>query len=612
MSQQLRITLQPSGKRVFVLPGTTILEAAARAGIMIDTPCGGAGTCGKCRVQVTEGAPEPDASERKLFSPDQLDQGWRLACQSRLRTEAAVSIPESSLFARDHQIVTAALETPTGEVKPAVTKAYIELDEPSLSDDAADLLRLERNIGRLRVDLDVLRQVPDVLRKEDFRCTAVVSDHRLLAIEAGDTTGRCYGVAVDLGTTTIVASLLDLTEGREMGTESMINPQVRFGDDVVSRIQHASESDRGRIEQREAVTQAINELISQLCRTAQISPADVYEIALSGNTTMEHLLGGLDVTQLGQVPFVPAFARGLRLAADDLGIGIHPRAAAYVFPVIGGFVGGDTVACMLATEMASPAGSTLLVDVGTNGEIVLSCDGKLLAASTAAGPAFEGARISCGMRAACGAIEKVILDEGDLRMGAIGGCEPSGICGSGLIDMMACLLEGGLVTCEGRIRRGDELAEAPEALARRVVDGPDDQGAIELFRREDQEPLLITQRDIREVQLGAGAIRAGVSILLKQASLAPEDLDRVLIAGGFGSFIRRSNAQRIGLLPAAIEHQKIHYVGNASLRGARWALLSTAARRRAEDLARRTRHVELSQDMEFQMEFAEAMIVPEV
>jgi uncharacterized 2Fe-2S/4Fe-4S cluster protein (DUF4445 family) len=216
------------------------------------------------------------------------------------------------------------------------------------------------------------------------------------------------------------------------------------------------------------------------------------------------------------------------------------------------------------------------------------------------------------MRAACGAIEKVILDEGDLRMGAIGGCEPSGICGSGLIDMMACLLEGGLVTCEGRIRRGDELAEAPEALARRVVDGPDDQGAIELFRREDQEPLLITQRDIREVQLGAGAIRAGVSILLKQASLAPEDLDRVLIAGGFGSFIRRSNAQRIGLLPAAIEHQKIHYVGNASLRGARWALLSTAARRRAEDLARRTRHVELSQDMEFQMEFAEAMIFPEV
>ncbi len=610
MTQQLQVTLQPSGKRVFVLEGTTLLEAAARAGIMIDTPCGGGGTCGKCRVQVSQGAEDPNSAETNLFSSEELGQGWRLACQSRIRSEAVVSIPVSSLFAADQQIVTTSLETSAGEILPSVRKTFVELAPPSLEDDAADLYRLEKQIGEIRADLEILRTLPGLLRKDEFKCTAVRSDRHLLAIEAGDTTDECFGVAVDLGTTTLVATLLDLARGCEVATESMINPQVRFGDDVVSRIQHAGDLD-GRAQQRKAVLQAINELISKLSTSAGISPQRIYDIALAGNTTMEHLLCGLDVAQLGQVPFVPAFARGLRLSAGQMEIGIHSRASAYVFPVIGGFVGGDTVACMLATQIHADPEPTLMVDVGTNGEIVVQHEGKLLAASTAAGPAFEGARISSGMRAACGAIEKVILD-GDLRMGVIGGCEPAGICGSGLIDLMACLLEAGLVTAEGRIRRGDELSDLPDGLASRVVDGPDGQGAIRLFAKSDKNPeLLLTQRDIREVQLGTGAIRAGVAILLKNAGIQPEQLGRVLIAGGFGSFIRRSNAQRIGLLPGQIPHQRIHYVGNASLRGAQWALLSTQARQQGEDLARKTTHMELSQDMNFQMEFAEAMIFPD-
>jgi uncharacterized 2Fe-2S/4Fe-4S cluster protein (DUF4445 family) len=610
MSEQLQVTLQPSGKRVYVLEGTTILEAAARAGILIDTPCGGAGTCGKCRVQVSQGAEKPNDSEQRIFSRRELEQGWRLACQSRIRQQAVVSVPASSVFAGGQQIVTTSLEAAAAEVEPSVRKTFVRLDAPSLQDDDADLLRLEKQVGPVRTDLEILRALPGLLRDNEFQCTAVRGDRHLLALEAGDTTDECFGVAVDLGTTTLVASLLDLQEGSEVATESMINPQVRFGDDVVSRIQHAGESEQGRLEQRQAVIQAVNELISKLCGEAGVSPARVYDISLAGNTTMEHLLCGLDVTQLGRVPFVPAFARGLRLAAKEMEIAIHPRGSAYVFPVIGGFVGGDTVACMLATRIDEGAGPVLMVDVGTNGEIVLQHEGKLLAASTAAGPAFEGARISSGMRAACGAIEKVVLDD-DLRMGVIGACEPAGICGSGLIDLMASILTAGIVSPEGRILRGGELAGVAKPLASRVVDGPDGQGAIRLMNANaDGRELLLTQRDIREVQLGTGAIRAGVSILLNKAGIEASQIQKVLIAGGFGSFIRRSNAQRIGLLPGGIDHQRIHYVGNASLRGAQWALLSTRAGRRAEDLARNTAHVELSQDMNFQMEFAEAMIFP--
>jgi len=609
--RQVRVTFQPSGRAVYVLPGTTVLEAAARAGLTIETPCGGAGTCGKCRLQITCGAPPPVPADRDAFDANALTEGWRLACQTVIDGEAVVSIPESSLFGAKQQIVSGSVGTGEVELMPAVRKVFVELPPPSLADDAPDLLRLEREVGRFRMDLALLRRLPGMVRSAGFTGTAVLADHHLIDFERGDTTGRCYGLAFDVGTTTVSGALVDLCSGGELAVASEINPQVSYGDDVVSRIQRAGADPACLGTLRDAVLGLVGRMIDTMCGEAGVERTDVYEIVFAGNTTMEHLLCGVDPSQLGRLPFVPAYARGLDLSAADMGVAIHPAARAYVFPVIGGFVGGDTAAGLLATGLADRDGAVLMVDIGTNGEIVLASEGRLWAASTAAGPAFEGARISCGMRASTGAIEKVLLDE-DAHLGVIGNTAPIGLCGSGLIDLAAELLRCGIVTRQGRMLSGDELpADLPEALRRRVVVGQGGEVSFVLAEAADgRAPVALTQKDVREVQLATGAIRAGLSILLARASLTCSDLALVLIAGGFGSFIRRSRAQRIGLLPADIERHHIQYVGNASLNGARWALLSTASRRRAEDLARRATHVELSMDPGFQTQFADAMIFP--
>jgi len=609
---QVRVTFQPRGRAVYVLPGTMMLEAAARAGLTIESPCGGTGTCGKCRVQITAGAGRPGQADRDALSEDELDGGWRLACQTMIHDEMVVLIPDSSLFGAAHQILTESGGGGDVDLMPAVRKVFVDLGEPSLADDAADLFRIERQVGRFKTDLDLLRRLPGLVRSGGFKGTAVLGDHHLIDFEPGDTTESCYGLAFDVGTTTVAGVLLDLSGGAELAVASDINPQVSFGDDVLSRIQRASEGRSCLDELRDAILGLVERMIDALCAEAGVARDAIYEIVFAGNTTMEHLLCGVDPSQLGQVPFVPAYARGLDLLAADVGISIHPAARAYVFPVIGGFVGGDTVAGLLATGLADRAGAVLMVDIGTNGEIVLASGGTLWAASTAAGPAFEGARISCGMRASGGAIEKVLIDD-DVHLGVIGNVEPIGLCGSGLIDLAAELLQCGVVTSLGRMLSGDDLPDdLPDSLRRRVI--VDDAGAAAFIladANEQREPLTLTQKDVREVQLAAGAIRAGINIVLRNAGLTCADLSAVLIAGGFGSFIRRSRAQRIGLLPAHVEHRRIRYVGNASLNGARCALLSMASRRTAEDLARRTTHVELSMDTNFQMEFAEAMIFPE-
>jgi len=610
--EQVRVTFEPHGRAVYVLPGTKIIEAGGRAGMTLDSPCGGAGICGKCRVQVTRGAGDPTLADRKHFSKEELREGWRLACQTAVGGPAVVRIPETSLFAGKHQILAERQRGKAQEVLPAVRKVYVELSPPTLADGDADLLRLEKKLGKVKADIGLLRQLPSLLRDSGFKGTAVLADHHLIDFERGDTTAQCYGAAFDIGTTTLVGSLLDLRTGEELAIASRVNPQVSFGDDVLSRIQHAGTSPEGLIQLHRLITEALREMIDELCREAGISRDRIYELSFAGNTTMQHLLCALDPTQLGRVPFVPIHGHGLMMASADINISIHRRGAAYVFPVIGGFVGGDTVAGILATRLTEQEGPILLVDIGTNGEIVLCHKGGMLAASTAAGPAFEGARISCGMRAAGGAIEKVLLD-GDVHWGTIGGTGPIGLCGSGLIDLAAELLKAGIVSPQGRLLGPDELPPGlPAALRRRVtVDSGGQTRFIIADGADVERPVAVTQRDIRELQLAGGAIRAGIAILLRQAGVKTTELKRVLIAGGFGSFIRRSNAQRIGLLPRQIDHQRIQYVGNASLNGAKWALLSTEARKRAEDLARAARHVELSQDPQFQAEFAEAMIFPE-
>jgi len=600
MNRQLRVTFQPHGRAVYVLAGTRLLEAAGLAGMTVETPCGGAGSCGKCRVRITSGASPPGSADMEFFSQSELDDGWRLACQASIRGDTVVTVPDSSLFADRHQILAEAQSDRAEDVLPTIRKQFVRIDADS------GLPGLQTAVGAVEADAEIAGLL-DACGGEG---TAVLSDHRLVDFEPGDTTAQCYGAAFDIGTTTLVGSLLDLNTGDEAAIASAINPQTSLGDDVLTRIRHVRSSAEGAAELRGSITQAVDELISELCRRAEIDRDRIYELAFTGNTTMEHLLCGLDVAPLGEIPFAPITTDELIVPADQLCAGVHRRAAAYVFPVIGGFVGGDTVACILAAGLERTDATVLMIDIGTNGEIVLARGGQLWAASTAAGPAFEGARISCGMRATEGAIEKVMID-GGVEVNVIGSVEPTGMCGSGLIDLAAGLLDSGAVSPQGRLLGGEDLPDSlSQSLRDRISPGVDGQGEFLIAEGSGGLRITLTQRDIRELQLGAGAIRAGISILLKQAGLEAADLDQVLIAGGFGSFIRRSKAQRIGLMPADVPHSRIKYIGNAALNGARWALLSTRVRTQARRIARSVQHVQLSKDPDFQTEFAESMIFP--
>lgn len=608
---EVSVTFQPLGRTVHVLPGTRLSEAAAVAGLPLEMPCGGEGTCGKCRV-IVRPAPPAGAAELRLLSPAELAQGVRLACQNAVQEGLQVEVPQGSLAGYECRIL-AGSHTDSLELSdPPVRKVWVELPEPHRGDDVSDLARLQRALGPLEADLDVLRQLPEVLRQCRFRGTAVLEGPRLLDFEAGDTRSDGFALAVDVGTTTLVAALMDLATGLQRAVSSRLNPQTACGDDVLSRILYAQRPG-GLEELRQRVVSAVDEMIGELCTDAATQRRAIYAAAISGNTTMQQLFCGVDPRYLGQVPFVPATSDALQVPAAVLGLHIHPQGRVFVLPVIGGFVGGDTVAGILSTRLSDSPRPALLVDIGTNGEIVLWTGQRLLAASTAAGPAFEGARISQGMRASAGAIEKVVLRNGDLHLNVIGNAPPIGLCGSALIDAAAELLRAGILTAEGRLLAGDQLpADCPEPLRRRLV-ADNGKPAVVLAWESDSghgRAVTLTQRDFRELQLASGAIRAGIAILLRRAGLDPAELEAVLLAGGFGNFIRRSNAQRIGLLPAEVPRQRIRFVGNTSLAGARWAALSVSARQEAQRLARQTEHVDLSSDPEFHATFARSMIFP--
>ena len=611
MHLEYPITFQPSGRRVHVLAGTSLLEAAARAGVLLRSPCGGGGTCGKCRVRVVRGSVPPTPACARLFSPDEIAAGWRLGCQCEITGEATIAVPPESLLESEAQI----LVSDSGERihgQPAVEKRYLELPEPDLAMPLADLERVGQAMPISEVDLATLASLPERLRASGFRGTAVTCEGRLLDWEPGHTEGSAWAVAFDLGTTTLVATLLNTADGSEAGVVAAMNPQIGVGDDVISRIAAARDSAANTLEMQAMLSRALQELIEQLCRGAGITSRQVYEVSIAGNTTMQHLICGISPAALGEIPFVPAFRAARRLAARDLGLRIHPAGRAFVFPNIGGFVGGDTVAGILANGVQHRTDTVLLVDIGTNGEIVLAHQGRLQATSCAAGPAFEGARIGAGMRAAEGAIDKVILADGDLVCNVIGGGRMAGICGTALIDAAALLLDLGAMDTTGRLLAPDEApASVPADVRRRLVVEKDATRLVLGWPEETRsgETVFLSQRDLRELQVATAAIRAAIAILLREAGLEPTDLEAVLIAGGFGNFIRPENACRIGLLPA-LPIERIHFVGNASSLGAKAVLCSHELRAEADRIAARTEHVDLSLDADFQMEFGMAMLWP--
>jgi uncharacterized 2Fe-2S/4Fe-4S cluster protein (DUF4445 family) len=605
--EEYKIVFQPTGRSVFALRGTTLLEAAARAGLILQTPCGGAGTCGKCRVRIVEGRTRAVCGDPTRAAPI-AENGDCRACVTRICGAMVVEIPESSLFESRQKILTgdhgrqAALD-------PSVAKRPFALKPAARGHAESDARRLCAALDCPAPPPAVLRALPDFSRAG--RGFALLRRGVPFGLTAQD--GPPFGVALDIGTTTVVATLLDLADGRELGVEADMNGQTSLGDDVVSRITRVREDVRNLDELQGRVRDTINRLIRALVAKAGLAVGDIVDLTAAGNTAMQQLFCGYNPTGLGELPFAPVFERGHAIAAAELGLETHPGAELRIFPQIGGFVGGDTVAAMLAVQIDEQAPPTLLVDIGTNGEIVLAGRGRILTTSVAAGPAFEGARIVQGMRATRGAIEKVLLED-DVMVNTIGNAVPTGLCGSALIDAAAEMLRHGMMDETGRLLTGSDLPAKLSAPLKRRMAETDGQPCLVLAAAGEFGPgapaVMLRQKDIRELQLAAAAVRAGIAILLRRMAMEAGDLDAILLAGGFGNFIRRSHARRIGLLPA-VAGERIRFVGNAASLGAKLALLSVTERDAAERLRDRAEHVDLSLDPEFQNEFGAAMIFPE-
>jgi uncharacterized 2Fe-2S/4Fe-4S cluster protein (DUF4445 family) len=612
LSDTVSVVLQPEGRRLRMRRGVTLLEGTQEAGVDLLATCGGVATCGRCRVRVlTRGVPVTSADAR-FFDQEELASGWRLACQLHVDRHLLVTIPEGTR-AFDQKILEAGIAANV-PLEPAVRRFRVQLPAPTLTDLASDLERLDAGLKgagaeSVTVPHALLQSLPQTLRAGEFHASATVVDGQLVELIPGEVSTAPHGVAVDIGTTTIVGMLLDLETGEELAVASATNPQVAYGDDVVSRINHARTHPDGLRTLQQAVVGCLNDIIGQLCRRARVRRRDIYEVVVVGNTTMAHLLLGVNPEFIAQAPYVGAWRSARTVGAREVGLRLHPRGQLTILPNIAGFVGSDTVGVILATRLLESERVELAIDIGTNGEIVLGSRGRLLCCSTAAGPAFEGARIRFGMRAAAGAIERVTFAE-DVHCEVIGARSPLGMCGTGLIDAVAELLRVGVVDAGGRLRPPEEVGEVPEPIRRRVRRHSD--GLIFLLvGREEGAPedIYLTQRDVREVQLAKGALFAGIRTLERELGISDADISRVLLAGAFGNYIRRDMALRIGLLPA-LPVERVEFVGNSAGTGAKMALLSTGARSAAERISRTVEYVELAASADFQDTFAEAMLFP--
>jgi len=599
------LRIEPDGLEVEVPDGTPLVRALWQAGVSVEAPCGGFGVCGKCLVRFLKGhVPKPTAEEIRHLSMAELQEGWRLTCRHKVDGNAVIFVPEESRPAIA-QILTTAVERET-ELQPAVKRFVITVPQPSVTDERSDVHRLLDALKHQHglivpaslFPLSVLRSLPSTLRQSQQVIVTIYSAYtqQPSVLEVSPISGAkrpLLGMAFDVGTTTLVGYLIDLETGQELAYAARLNPQVRFGDDVVSRLCFAMENPNGLRQLQQAVVKGMNEIIAESCQIANASPSDIYELVCVGNTSMLHLLLGVNPEPIALAPYVPVFNEPVTVEAWKLGLKIHPNGFLTTLPCVAGYIGADTVAVVL-THLHEPDGEPVVaLDIGTNGEIVVRNEGKYWCASAAAGPAFEGGRIYQGMRAERGAIAQVSVERTNakvwLRVQTLGGTLPRGICGSGLIDAVAALLELGIVDETGRMN--DNSSGWQERLL--SING---QKAFQLVSpelSERNEGIVLSQRDIRELQLAKGSIRAVTEVLLQFAGLEWEEVSRVIVAGAFGVFVNLRSAQRIGLLPP-LPMKQFFVVGNAAGAGAKLALRSVEERRKASELARKMTHVPMT------------------
>ena len=612
-----KVVFEPFDASVDVEPGTTLLEAAGRAGIAIESPCGGDGICGRCKVIVKEG--RVGGAVSGLLTRDEIRQGYVLACQTFVESDLRVDIPEKTR-AKEKIVIDLDAQRFRAEHPgvaprefaraPLVVKLFMDLEPPSLANNLSDCERLQARITRetgitaIQTGLKIIQRLPEILRQGGFACTATVGRRRDIAeimdVDPDDTSDRNFAAVVDMGTTTIVVHLVDLVTGATVGTQACFNSQATYGREVTARMISAERMGPGRLQ--ELLVEDINRLIASLADEKGVNRRDITVVVGAGNSAMTHFLLGLPTANIRRAPYIDVTNAAPPMRAAEVGIKIHRRGLLFTVPGIGGWVGGDIAAGILATGLYEMDELGMFIDVGTNGEIVLGNRDWLMACSASAGPALEGASVACGMMAERGAIEKVALDNGHLRCDVIGGGPAEGICGSGIIDAVAALLEAGAINRAGKfIERDDPRLRFEDGQGRfTLCDGSDVRGRSEIY---------VAQEDIDAVVTAKAAIFAASKIMLDRLGLKLTDVKKLFIAGGFGSRIDLANALAIGLLPD-LPAADVQFVGNTSIWGGKLAALSVEAYHTLGEITSKTTCYDLMGAPDYVEQFQQAMFLP--
>ncbi len=612
LPEKAQIAFEPDGLRNNVDLNITILDAMKICGIKIRSECGGRGVCGKCKVIVKNPESLTNLSEREkeLLSDQEIKKGYRLACQAYIKGNVTIFIPEESRVTKRKTLIKGVMQEI--EISPLVEKFYIIMPKPSLQDLRTDFERLNEslneiyNLKELEIPLELLKTLPLRLRDANWKVTVTVwNKKKIMSIEPGNTTQRIYGIAIDIGTSKIIGYLVNLLDGKVVATHFVENPQIAYGEDVISRISHVMENPQALEEIHSLAIKAVNEIIFKCCEKVGIKQTDIYEAVVVGNTAMHHFFLGINPKYLALSPYVPAIGNSVNVEAKELKIDIHPHGNIHVLPVIAGFVGADAVGDILATRIFESEKIRLTIDIGTNTEIVLGNKDELFTTSCASGPAFEGMHITHGMKAVEGAIEKVRIDPETFEVyyETIGDKEPVGICGSAMVDIVAEMFKSGLIDRKGKfnINKDTKRFQKMNGKYSFIIAKPNE--------TKSGTPIVVTQSDIREIQLAKAAIYTGCSTLMRKRNIPIDLINKIFVAGAFGNYLNIENAITIGLLPD-VPLSKIEFVGNAAGSGAIMSLISKEEREKAGEVARRTKYVELAIDPNFHMELATSMYLP--
>ena len=590
----------------------TVLDVARAAGVEIVATCGARGRCRSCRVKVLKGdVPPPTVQDSIQLGNEEVQERFRLSCQTRIIADCTI-LPMPPIAEGGHQILDSsqAPDTDRFRLDCGVEKHLVHASPPvEEHHQTSDLEEILHGLGggtSVQISADALRKVPAALRERGGELSVTTFDGRIIDVEAGDATRHVYGMAFDVGTTSVVGALMDLSSGEQLASVGSVNPQAVYGGDLMSRIAYAQFDHRRLTTLRAKVLNAINGFVKEACVEAGVSSDHVYKIVIVGNTCMHHVLLGIDTSYVGLAPYAPVVRQSLVMSARDLPLKASANAQVCFLPIVAGFVGADTMACLLATRVHDSEEIRAFVDIGTNGEVVMGNRDRLMACSAPAGPALEGAQIRHGMRGALGAIEKVCVKD-SVEYRVIGNVPPIGICGSGLIDACAGMLDSKVLEPSG-VLQFDDRGSLPPSLMDRLAKIESKEQFILAHAEETGkgEEITITQSDIRQLQLAKGAIFSGIVMLMRVMRLSEQDLAELMLCGGFGNYINIENAKRIRLLPD-LPSEKITYVGNAALIGGQMALLSETERHRADQLARRVEHVALATHPQFQEIFVDAI-----